>query len=503
MRRAFLNRRRELHTLEEAIRSPRAEMVILYGRRGVGKSALMQHALEQTGRRYIYYRATRRTLPLQIAAMRDAVAQVYPEAYVPAVFTSTEDFLAYLAHLASGQSEPLLFVIDELPYLVEADPSLLSVLQHWWDTHKSVPQIKVFLLGSTLAFMERQVLDAGAPLYHRRTRSLRLEPMDYAEAALFFPMYSPQQKMEAYAILGGMPLYLEQFDPEQDIEQNVISTVLQRHTFLSEEPEWLLLEEFRRDLLYSSILRAVAAGHRRPSDIANAIGKGSAQDISVALDKLQQLGLIVREVPVTERSLPRSRRSLYYLADEYLHFWYRFVDPYSSMVARGLGRQVWEQHIAPLLSHFVSRPAFERACRQYVWRVVEAGKWSLPLVAIGAWWGAGGREIDVVAVDEQYRLVLAGSCKWTSDPVDIADYVALQRNVQLAQEELRPREKPTFALFSRTGFTPRLQQLAQAEGERLLLVDLKQMYEVNNSDTSSSSDETWLPGQDSNLRPSG
>jgi AAA+ ATPase superfamily predicted ATPase len=478
MRHTFLNRHRELRALEEAMRSPRAEMVILYGRRGVGKSALMQHALEQRGQRYIYYRATKRTLTLQIAAMRNCVAQVYPEDYVPTAFTSIEDFLTYLVHLASGRHEPLLFVIDELPYLVEADPSLLSVLQHWWDAHKGVGQLKVFLLGSTLAFMERQVLDAGAPLYHRRTRSLRLEPMDYAEAALFFPMYSSQQKMEAYAILGGMPLYLEQFDPVQDIEQNVIGTILRSHTFLSQEPEWLLLEEFRRDLLYSSILRAVAAGHRRPSDIANAIGKGSAQDITVALDKLQQLGLIVREVPVTERSLPRSRRSLYYLADEYLHFWYRFVDPYSSMVARGLGRQVWEQHIAPHLSHFVSRPAFERACRQYVWRMVETGKLSLPVVAIGAWWGAGGREIDVVAVDEQHRLVLAGSCKWTANPMDVADYVALQKNVQLAQEELRPNERPTFALFSRAGFTPQLRQLAEAEGERLLLVSLQQMYEA-------------------------
>jgi AAA+ ATPase superfamily predicted ATPase len=494
MRRAFLNRHRELRALEEAIRSSRAEMVIVYGRRGVGKSALMQHALQQTGWRYIYYRATRRTLPLQMAAMRDCVAQVYPEAYVPVAFASVEDFLTYLAHLAAEQQEPLLFVIDELPYLVEADPSLLSVLQHWWDAHKGAAPIKMFLLGSTLAFMERQVLDVGAPLYHRRTRSFRLEPMDYADAALFFPKYSAQQKMEAYAILGGMPLYLEQFDPEQDIEQNVIGAILQSHTFLSEEPEWLLLEEFRRDLLYSSILRAVAAGHRRPSDIANAIGKGSAQDIAVALEKLQQLGLIVREVPVTERSLPRSRRSLYYLADEYLNFWYRFVDPYSSVVARGMGRQVWAQHIAPNLSHFVSRPAFERACRQYVWRAVETGKLSLPVVAIGAWWGTGGREIDVVAVDAQYRLVLAGSCKWTADPLDLADYVSLQKDVHSAEGELRPIANPTFALFSRTGFTSRLRQLAEAEGERLLLVDLQQLYEAQTN---------WLPGQDSNLRLGG
>lgn len=480
LRRPFLNRWRELRLIDDTLRSPQAELVILYGRRGVGKSALVQHALAQQEEDYraIYYRATRRTLPLQLAALRDAVAQAYPEAYIPPAFLTIESFLQYLAHLAQEQTRPVILVIDELPYLVEADPSLLSVLQHWWDEHKTNARLKIFLLGSTLAFMERQVLDVGAPLYHRRTRSLKLEPMDYAEAGLFLPNYTPQQKMETYAILGGMPLYLEQFDPNRDIEQNVVTTILQSHTFLAEEPEWLLLEEFRRDMLYSSILRAVAIGHRRPSDIANAIGKQSAQDITVALDKLQQLGLVVREVPVTERLLPRSRRSLYYLADEYLHFWYRFVDPYSSLVARGLGSQIWSHQIAPNLAHFVSRPAFERACRQYVWRAIETGKLFLPVAAIGSWWGAEGREIDVIAVDAQNRTILAGSCKWTAEPMDVSDYIALQRDIAFAKAELHPVEELTLTLFSRSGFTPRLQQMASALGGKLLLVDVERMYAV-------------------------
>ncbi len=478
IRRTFLNRQRELHLIHESVRSSQAELVILYGRRGVGKSALVQHALRQGDYRAIYYRATRRTLPLQLAALRDAVAQAYPAGYVPPTFPTIESFLEYLVHLTEAHSRPVVLVIDELPYLVEADPSLLSVLQHWWDENKDNKRLKLFLLGSTLAFMEKQVLDMGAPLYHRRTRSLRLEPMDYADAGLFFPDYSPPRKMEAYAILGGMPLYLEQFDPEKDLEHNVVLTVLHSHTFLAEEPEWLLREEFRRDLLYSSILRAVAIGHRRPSDIANAIGKHSAQDITVALDKLQQLGLVAREVPVTERFQPRSRRSLYFLADEYLHFWYRFVDPYSSLVARDMGEQIWHEQIAPQLAHFVSRPAFERACRQYIWRAVEADRLNLPVVAVGAWWGREGREIDVVAVDAQNRSVLVGSCKWTVQPVDVSDYVALQRDVAFAEEELRPVKDMTFILFSRSGFTDRLHQLAQTEGGKLLLVSVDEMYEV-------------------------
>src|SRR5207237_1192865 len=133
------------------------------------------------------------------------------------------------------------------------DPGLLTVIQHWWDANKRRPNLKVFIAGSSMALMERQVLDVSAPLYNRRTAAMRVEPMDYADAALFFQSYTPRQKMEAYAILGGMPSYLEQFDPARSIEANVLATALRRNTYLSEEPDWLLLEDLRRDVTYGSI----------------------------------------------------------------------------------------------------------------------------------------------------------------------------------------------------------------------------------------------------------
>jgi AAA+ ATPase superfamily predicted ATPase len=246
------------------------------------------------------------------------VREAYPGSFLGQPFASVSVFLDFLAHLAGERAtadhpEPVAVVLDEIPYLADADPGLLTVLQHWWDANKRRPNLKVFIAGSYVSFMERQVLDASAPLYNRRTAAMRLEPMDYADAALFFSGYSPWEKMETYAILGGMPSSLEQFDPARGIEENVLVTALRRNTYLSEEPDWLLLEDLRRDVTYGSILRAVASGERRPSDIARAIGKESAQSVAPQLETLRDLGLLAREVPITEKRRARSRNSLYFL----------------------------------------------------------------------------------------------------------------------------------------------------------------------------------------------
>jgi uncharacterized protein len=294
--------------------------------------------------------------------------------------------------------------------------------------------------------------------------------------------------MEAYAILGGMPSYLEQFDPNESVEENVKRTILRRNTYLSEEPDWLLLEDLRKDTLYGSILQAVARGERKPSDIARAIGKNSAQDIAPALETLRDLGLLVREIPVTEIRQHRSRNSLYWVADNYLAFWYRFVDPSRSLIARGLGARLWEQEVGPGLQAYVSRPAFERACRQFLWRAFAAGvlPQDLLLTEVGTWWGAGDKELDVVGLDAHGSVVLAGSCKWTSAPVDVAEYAALQVDLKAVASDLKldaskigTAEGPRLALFSRAGFTLRLEELvAQQERPWLLLFALPDLYRL-------------------------
>jgi AAA+ ATPase superfamily predicted ATPase len=467
-----------LHT---ALWSPRSELLILYGRRGVGKSALLEHVLAEDEAPYLFYRATRRTLPLQLAALTEAAREAYPGAFLAQPFASTQVFLEFLAHMAEQREtagQRMVAVVDEMPYLAEVDEGFLTALQHWWDQQKRRPNLKILLVGSTLSFMERQVLDVAAPLYNRRTGALKLEPLDYAEAGLFFPNYTSEEKMVSYAILGGMPAYLEQFEPGRSIEENVKATALRRNTYLSEEPEWLLLGELRRDITYASILRAVASGARRPSDIARAIGKDSAQDVAPQLVTLRQMGLLFREVPVTERSQPRSRNSLYWVADHYLDFWYRYVDPARSLVARGLGERLWERSIAPTLGECVSRPAFERACREYLWRALAGGLLpaDLTFAEVGSWWGAGSLEIDVLATGERGQVALAGSCKWTGDPVDVREYAALQETLTLSRQET---EAPYMALFSRSGFTERLRRIAAVQQPpRLLLIDVGIMYRV-------------------------
>ncbi|MFN8512386.1 MAG: ATP-binding protein [Thermomicrobiales bacterium] len=341
---SFYNRVRELAVLKGAGRSPRAELLILYGRRGVGKSALLAHAFADV--RHIFYRATRRTLTLQLDSLTAMAREAYPDEFIPQPFASFEIFLDFLAHLAEVRPrEPVVVILDELPYLADVDPGLLTTLQHWWDAHRQQSNLKLLLAGSYLAFMERQVLDANAPLYNRRTGSLKLAPFDYAEAALFFPAYSPRERLEAYAILGGMPSYLEQFDAGRGLEENLLATVLRRNTYLNEEPDWLLLEDLRRDVTHGSILRAIATGQRRPSDIARAIGKASAQDVSAQLGALLDLELIhendAYRVPLAAACAPVL------LAEDHSLLVGRYVDPGRSLIAQGLGERGSHPRLVP------------------------------------------------------------------------------------------------------------------------------------------------------------
>jgi hypothetical protein len=337
--------------------------------------------------------------------------------------------------------------------------------------------------------MERQVLDEQAPLYNRRTGAMKLEPLDYAEAALFFPDYAPEEKMAVYAVLGGMPSYLEQFNPVVSLKDNVLGAILRPNTYLSEEPDWLLLEDLRKDVIYGSILRAVAAGARKPSDIARGIGKNSAQEIGPQLSTLQDLGLLLRETPITEKRQPRSRISLYYINDNYLDFWYRFVDPARSLVVQDMGLHVWNRLISPHLNEYISRPTFERACRQYLWRAMRKGALpeDLHLTDVGCWWGVGDIEIDVVGTDEKGRVTLAGSCKWTEAPMDVREYAALQKDLSLAglrgvsdaADGDRTGDDPLCFLFSRSGFTERLSNLAlKQRPQQLHLISLEDLYQV-------------------------
>lgn len=475
----FYNRTLERETLTRLLKSSKSELFIIYGRRGVGKSALLQNVIKEVGLPSFYYRATRRTLSIQLATITEILRDTFPSEYLGGALSSLDEFLSFISQLAAKREkakdkEPVVILLDELPYLSEVDPGLLTTLQHWWDDNKRRPNLKLFLSGSQISFMEKEILDVAAPLYNRRTGAMKLEPLDYFDAALFFPKYSEIEKITLYSILGGMPSYLEQFNPEESIQTNLKEQVLRERTYLAEEPEWLLLEDLRKDITYGSILRAIAGGKRKPSDMARAIGKNSAQDITARLATLQDLGLVVREVPITEKNEPRSRNSLYYIADQYIEFWYRYVDPSRSLIARNMGGGLWSKSIQPTLDEYISRPTFERVARQYLWRTLLRGELpkGLSFVDVGNWWGEKDVEIDVVTIDEKRKISAVGSCKWSKNPVGIDVYSDLREAAKKAGWQL---EKLHYFIFAKSGFAKNLVDLAKTSSS-LTLIDLKKLF---------------------------
>jgi AAA+ ATPase superfamily predicted ATPase len=257
-------------------------------------------------------------------------------------------------------------------------------------------------------------------------------------------------------------------DPTVSLAANLLSTTLAAGHMLFREAEELLRTEFHQEALYSSILRAIATGEERPSDIARSVGRHSANEVSDHLHRLIELRFVRREVPVTELEQPRSQRVLYRLADPYLRFWFRFVSPFQSLIQLGQGPVVWEREVQPALEEFVARTTWEEVCVQHLWRRVAARALPAPMAQLGRWWD-NRAEIDLVGLWGG-KATLVGECTWTVAPVDEAVLMALQVKAQ----KLPLGATPLWVLASRSGFTPALQRRAQLDN--VLLVQPDDMY---------------------------
>lgn len=362
-----------------------------------------------------------------------------------------------------------MLAIDELPYLCETTPSLASVIQRWWDAVGQHLPIVVILAGSHVSFMERLAAQAGE-LYGRRTRLISLQPFDYLDAGRFLPGYTPTDRLRAYAVVGGMPAYLARFSDGVSLARNILEQILEPGAFLRDEARWILIEELRSEATYHSVMAAIARGKTRPSEIAADIGATGATAIGPYLNRLADMRLIERRLPVTDDPAAAVRRGLHAVADQYLTFWFRFVAPSHTYLEGGMAEHVLGTRILPDLDHHVSRPAFEDAARQYLLRR-QAGR-ALPVAfsRIGGWWRGRGaadpEEIDVVAADDR-RVVLVGECKWSDEWVKLGDLNELRRKAAAAGFPADVR----YALFAKSGFDPNLAAVARAEGVLLATVD--------------------------------
>lgn len=435
---AFHNRTRELQSLEKVLPPDGSHLLVLYGRRRVGKTELLRHFYRE--RSHVYYMATQSTTALLVRGLAERIGRQWNDPFL--LSSALETWEALLSYLAQNKT-PLDLILDEFPYLCEAEPSLPSQLQRFWDEHSRERELRLTLCGSSISFMEKEVLAERSPLFGRRTAQMLLRPMSIWDIVGFLPSYSPSELVEAYACFGGIPAYLAKLDPNRDLTFNIQEHVLDPVSYLYEEPRLLLQQELREPRIYFSILRAIAGGRTRSNEIAQECRLLNST-VGRYLDQLIRLHLVERRVPLTENPL-KSRKGIYRILDPFLRFWFRFVQGNLSELELHHSSFVYKTRIQPERNHFIA-PVFEEICRQ--WLARHPGVLPFHPVKVGTWWD-NAHEVDVVAYDD--RHVFFGECKWSDNPVGEA---ALR---QLVQNSSRipgfERHEKFYGIFSKSGTT--------------------------------------------------
>ena len=467
----FINRKAELDQLDRLYHSNQAELFVLYGRRRVGKTELLRVFCE--GKPHLYFVATLSSDSEQLAGFSNQIyAFTHPE--TPEGFTFPTWEAAFRA-LEDLPGRPIV-VLDEFTYLISGNKAIPSILQKVWDEKLKNTTVLLILCGSYIGMMETEVLGYQAPLYGRRTASTLLHPLDLPSSSLFFLNYAPDEQFLAWAVLGGMPYYLRTFSDQQDVFADIRRHILDPQSGeLFNEPRLLLMEELREPRNYFSILRAIAQGHARLNEIAQASGVGAVNAVARYLDILQQMRLVTRRVPATEAQPDKSKKGLYQIDDHFLRFWFRYVHPNQASLDLGLADAILEQRIRPDLDHFVAA-TFEEAARAYVAGLARSGRLAFLPERIGSWWDRE-TEIDVLAISQSEKAALVGECKWSINPVGVNVLENLKTKAQTLAGE-KGLDQIYFALFSRTGFTPALEEQAIKEGVKLVTVEqiVKEAY---------------------------
>lgn len=437
----FIGRVRELRALEQLYKSDKFEFAVLYGRRRVGKTALLTRFIRD--KRAIYFMGVESNAKQNLENFSKSILE-YTSMEAETSFLSFQSALEYVFRLA--EQERVILVIDEYPYVARSSKSLASTLQLLIDKNKDTSKLMLILCGSSMSYMEDQVLAYKAPLYGRRTAQIKLLPFDFAETCRYFSHFQGEDKALAYGIVGGTPQYLLQFNDRLTIEENIKNTFLDPISFLYEEPVNLLKQEVREPAIYTAIITAIAGGASRMSEISSKVGEDTNVCASY-IKNLISLGIVQKETPYGVKS---SRKSLYSIADNMFRFWHRFVLENNSLIARGAADLVYKR-IEPQLPEFMGK-VFEDICKQYLWTLLLEGKSPVEFTSLGRWWGNDPiektqTEIDILG-EQDKATALFGECKWTNEKIDLGVLETL-----VHRSHLFNYNKVHYFLFSKSGFT--------------------------------------------------
>lgn len=408
----FIGREQELNTLNSLYNTDKFEFAVIYGRRRVGKTALINKFSED--KETIFFTGVETNAKQNLENFSRSIMEYNTGMAVDSSFSSFQSALEYVFELAKAKR--IVLVIDEYPYVARASKSLASTLQLLIDKYKDNSKLFLILCGSSMSYMEDHVLAYKAPLYGRRTAQLKIKPFDFFESCRYFTGFKSFDKALAYGIVGGTPQYLTRIDDSLSIEDNVKNTYLNPASSIFEEPNNLLKQEVREPAIYNAVIAAIASGCSKMNEISNKVGEDTSV-CSIYIKNLITLGIVKKESPYGEKS---SRKTIYSIKDNMFRFWYRFVPENTSVISRGAADLVYKR-IAPEFSSYMG-DVFEEICKQYLWKLLLAGQCAVNFNDLGRWWGTNPKtksqeEIDIMGADKD--SILLGECKWTNEKVDL------------------------------------------------------------------------------------
>ena len=454
----FINRNKELALLESEYSNQGFSFTVIYGRRRVGKTRLIREFIQ--GKSNIYFLADTQTEKLNLNAFRDRAAWVLDDPLLSEVEFKDWAALITTVYNRSDTSEKLILVIDEFQYLAKINPAVPSIFQGLIDEFLQEQNCMLILCGSIISLMYKTTLSYSSPLYGRRTSQLKLKNLPFKEFLFFFPDTPPAQALEYYGVLSGIPKYIELFEPKSSLSASLETNFLDTGKFFYQEPKFLLSEEVSSGKTYFSILQVIAGGDHKLGHIAGRIGVKN-QNITSFLDKLIDLDIIEREIPVFEKNPAKSKKGLYFFKDYFLKFWFTYIFPYLSYIEMGntdLVLDKIEQSYDEYLSFI-----FERVCRELIME-----KADFPVLLCGRHWDKN-MEIDIVTIGDE--KIIFGECKWSRNKIGIKVLKDLQTKVARLDSEILGRRVVKFALFSKSGFKQDLISLAQRN--KLLLFTIE------------------------------
>ena len=452
----FVGRHQELEQLNQAYQENDFQFTAIYGRRRIGKTSLINEFLKD--KKAIYYVVLEENAEDNLKRFSDAISIFKnTDQGGKEKFANFEECFKEITRLA--QKQRVILVIDEFPYLAKAYPTISSMLQSYIDHEFKETNLFLILCGSSMSFMERQVLGYQSPLYGRRTLALKLEPFKLSEAHEMLPKLSKEDAFIINTVCGGVPQYLSYMSDSMSVADNIKKNFLSKSGRLFDEPNNLLQQELRDPTNYNSIINAIASGASKHSKIAQSAHLQTGP-LTTYLNNLIDLGIVEKKLPVTEQKKSKSKNIVYRICDGMFRFWYTFVGKQTDLIERGLTDLAWVK-VQKGLSDFMG-PEFEKYSQDFMWsqdmneKIVPN-----PFIHLGNWWGTDKRthqqvELDIVGFSDDERDGYFGECKWKNEPISRSVLEKLITNSEIFKYPIKH-----YYLFSKSGFTDSCQELAE------------------------------------------